>query len=142
MHTEFRAPDSSTLQVVIWKAGQGAGFLNVTKGDFNGGQIAGFLNTTGGTHSGFQAAGFLNVAKTLKGVQIGIINVADSIEDGAQFGLLSFSRNGYKRLDLIGSETFYGQMNIKLGMKHFYNISSPQVHDWRTATSFGPWDMV
>ena len=50
--------------------------------------------------------------------------MADSIEDGAQFGLLSFSRNGYKRLDLIGSETFYGQMNIKLGMKHFYNIFS------------------
>jgi len=106
------------------EGGQGSGLLNVTKGDFNGGQIAGFLNTTGGTHSGFQAAGFLNVAKTLKGVQIGIINVADSIEDGAQFGLLSFSRNDYKRLDLIGSETFYGQMNIKLGMKHFYNIFS------------------
>ncbi len=102
--------------------GQAAGFINVAKGNMKGGQVAGFLNTAGKDAQGFQVSGFLNVAKRLQGIQVGIINVADSIDGGAQIGLLSFSRNGYSRFDLSSTETFYTQATLRLGMKKFYNV--------------------
>ncbi len=100
---------------------QGAGFMNVAKHNSEGCQLAGFMNTTGNLR-GAQASGFMNIAKKVKGVQIGIINIADTV-DGAQIGILNIAKKGYRRLEIWGSETLYGNIAFKMGgSRSFYNI--------------------
>ncbi len=106
------------------KGGQGAGFVNVNKADLKGVQASGFLNVNGGELKGLQASGFINVTKKLEGVQLGLINVADTVNKGVQIGLLSINRNGLNRVEILASETFYGEARLKLGMPRFYNIFS------------------
>ena len=101
---------------------QGAGFLNVSQDTLKGAQIAGFANLHNGDVDGIQAAGFLNTAKKVKGVQLGVINICDSIQ-GTPIGLLSIVRHGgYRRLDVFGSETLYGNVAFKMGVRRFYNV--------------------
>lgn len=106
------------------KGGQGAGFVNVNKADLKGVQASGFLNINGGELKGLQASGFVNVTKKLEGVQLGLINIADSVKKGVQIGLLSINRNGLNRFEILASETFYGEARLKLGMPKFYNVFS------------------
>lgn len=98
-----------------------AGFANITTGNVNGIQLAGFANVTAKDISGSQISGFINVAKKVKGSQIGFINVADSVE-GASIGFLSFVKDGYRRIELEGNETFYALARAKTGTDRFYNI--------------------
>lgn len=116
---------------------QGAGYLNIVKGDIGGMQVAGFMNIAGGNMYGFQgagfmnvatknlnglqAAGFINVAGKVKGSQIGLINIADSVS-GAQVGFISIARKGYRKVELWGTKTMYGNVAFKTGTKHFHNI--------------------
>ncbi|MCR6639185.1 MAG: STN domain-containing protein [Sporocytophaga sp.] len=100
---------------------QGAGFMNIAKHNSEGCQLAGFMNTTGNLR-GAQASGFINIAKKVKGVQIGIINIADTV-DGAQIGILNIAKKGYRRFEIWGSETLYGNIAFKMGgSRSFYNI--------------------
>lgn len=102
-------------------AGQFAGFVNYAHG-VNGVQLSGFLNVAIGDVKGFQGSGFINVARNVKGVQLGILNLADSM-DGVPIGLLSIVRkNGYRRLEIWGSETMQGNIAFKTGVDKFYNI--------------------
>jgi len=73
---------------------------------------------------GLQATGFVNVARSVEGVQLGILNIADSVKKSAQIGILSINRNGINRMEILASETFYGQARLKLGIPKFYNIFS------------------
>lgn len=100
---------------------QGAGFMNIAKHNSEGCQLAGFMNTTGNLR-GAQASGFINIAKKVKGVQIGIINIADTV-DGAQIGILNIAKKGYRRFEIWGSESLYGNVAFKMGgSRSFYNI--------------------
>lgn len=100
---------------------QAAGFMSIAKHNSEGCQLAGFMNTTGDLR-GAQASGFINVAKRVKGVQIGVINIADTV-DGAQIGILNFAKKGYRRFEVWGSETLYGNIAFKMGgSRSFYNI--------------------
>ena len=103
---------------------QGSGFANVIRGDMQGVQAAGFANITTGTQKGVQAAGFFNYARKLRGVQLGVVNVADTVEKGIPVGFLSFVRNGYKVIQVGGNETLYGEISFKTGVRQFYNILS------------------
>jgi hypothetical protein len=103
------------------KGVQAAGLMNVGTANIKGAQLAGFMNVATDTIHGVQLAGFLNVGKVVKGTQLGFINVADSVT-GAQIGFISFSKSGYRRLELWGTETLYGNIAFKTGTKHFYNI--------------------
>lgn len=103
---------------------QGSGFANVTHGDMKGVQAAGFANVTTGTHQGAQAAGFFNYSHKLRGVQLGFVNVADTVEKGIPIGFLSFARNGYRVIQIGGNETLYGEISFKTGVRQFYNILS------------------
>jgi len=103
---------------------QGAGFVNITVGDTRGVQAAGFANVTTGNQTGVQAAGFFNYARKLRGLQVGVVNVADTVEKGIPIGLLSFVRNGYKVIQIGGNETLYGEISFKTGTTRFYNILS------------------
>jgi hypothetical protein len=109
---------------------QGAGFTNVTVGDMKGVQASGFANVTTGTQQGFQVAGFVNVARKLRGVQLGVVNVADTVEKGIPIGFLSFVRNGYHAIQIGGNETLYGEISFKTGVRKFYNILSVGAAVW------------
>lgn len=115
---------------------QGAGFINASRG-MEGFQAAGFMNLNDGTGNGFQASGFanintrdyigaqmsgfLNIARHVRGVQLGFINICDSI-NGVPIGAINIVTNGYRRLEIFGSEALYGNIVFKMGVKHFYTI--------------------
>jgi hypothetical protein len=118
------------------RAIQAAGFGNFTSGDMEGAQfasfmnysgdvnvqIAGFMNVSCGDVQGLQASGFLNVARNVQGAQLGVFNVADSVS-GVPIGLLSIVRkNGYRKLEVWGSETLHANIALKIGVEKFYNI--------------------
>ncbi|MFC2089218.1 hypothetical protein ACFLT1_00470 [Bacteroidota bacterium] len=117
---------------------QGAGFLNVARGVEYGAQAAGFGNISGSGKvnvqasgffniadevSGIQAAGFFNRAGYVKGLQAaGFLNVCDSI-DGIPVAFISIVKhNGYRRLEVSGSETEYVSLAFKMGVEKFYTI--------------------
>ncbi len=103
---------------------QASGFANITVGDMSGIQSAGFANITTGTQMGLQSAGFFNYAQKLHGVQIGFVNVADTVEKGIPIGFLSLVKHGYKVIQIGGNETLYGEISFKTGVRQFYNIFS------------------
>lgn len=117
---------------------QAAGFINVALDSVNGAQAAGFVNYAGYVNSaqaagfvnvaskgvdGVQVAGFLNVGNKVKGYQIGLFNLADSV-GGAAIGLLSIVLKGYHQLELAADEVLYGNLSFRTGTKMFYNILS------------------
>ncbi|MEL7120259.1 MAG: hypothetical protein AAFO07_12485 [Bacteroidota bacterium] len=102
----------NTIQVAL--------FLNNTKGDARS-QVSGVFNFAKNDVSSNQIAGLLNVAKKVDGFQIGLINVADSVGT-ASIGLLSFIKNGHNRVEFSVNDIFYGNFQLRLGVKQFYNI--------------------
>ena len=123
------------------KGFQGAGFLNVSQDSLYGAQIAGFANLHNGNVNGIQASGFLNTARKVKGVQLGIINICDTIQ-GIPIGLLSIVRHGgYRRLDIFGSEALHANVAFKIGVRRFYNIlqvgTQVKENNLRLAGGFG-----
>ncbi len=104
--------------------GQISGFANVNRGDAKGVQIAGFSNVNTGDIAGAQVSGFLNTARKVDGVQIGFINVADTIANGVGIGFLTFVKHGYKSFEISANETFYGNLSFKTGTERLYNIIS------------------
>ncbi|MCX6266392.1 MAG: hypothetical protein NTW16_03415, partial [Bacteroidetes bacterium] len=90
------------------KVTQLSGLLNVVPGNNQGLQIGGLANITSGRLSGTQISGLFNYAGKLRGVQLGFINYADSLEKGVPIGFLSFVRNGYTAFEIGSTETLYG----------------------------------
>lgn len=101
---------------------QAAGFLNYSKNKMNKLQAAGFANISDGDLDGVQISGFLNVAKDVEGVQIGFINIADSIKSGTPIGFLSIARNGFREFEVSFSEGLNTQAAFKIGVDQFYSI--------------------
>ena len=66
------------------------GFVNVGAKEFSGLQLGAFNGSPEGSYRGWQA-GLLNTADTLSGVQVGLVNLADSAE-GWQVGLYNDAR--------------------------------------------------
>ena len=118
---------------------QGAALLNVAGEGGKNIQVAGLVNYAGG-NAGLQVAGLSNVSKDkvataqisaffnkatyVKGVQIGLINVVDSIGI-APIGLINIVKSGknkYNKVELATSETFDGIVELKFGAKRLYNI--------------------
>ncbi len=105
--------------------GQIAGYVNYAK-NLKGIQVAGYTNIASARMEGIQISGFFNLARYIKGVQISFVNIADTL-DGAAFGFLSYSRNGYHKFELKGSEALHITGSFKTGTRHFYNIFSAGV---------------
>ncbi len=94
------------------KSVQLAGAFNVVGGNVDGVQAASLFNQVDGTADGVQVAGLANIvkkevsgvqvstlynyAKSVKGVQIGLINVTDSNE-GTSIGLINISKGKHHR---------------------------------------------
>lgn len=103
------------------KGVQIAGFLNIAKKDLNVAQVAGFGNYTAGTNRGIQLAGAFNFADTLKGIQLGLINVSDT-SSGFSFGLIQHVRKGYRSISLSGNDVLPVNLTYRSGIDAFYNI--------------------
>lgn len=109
----FSTKDSRPAQV--------AGLMNFTVGNMTGAQISGLLNFSAKQVTGAQVSGLLNYATRVKGLQLGVINVTDSIH-GVPVGLLSFVRKGYHKVEISADEIFYTNVAFRTGVRQFYNI--------------------
>ncbi len=64
---------------------------------------------------------FYNKAREVRGVQLGLINVADTVS-GIPIGLFNIIKKGYNRFELATSEIFWVNTGYKFGAQRFYNI--------------------
>ncbi|MFZ6010838.1 MAG: LA_2272 family surface repeat-containing protein, partial [Bacteroidota bacterium] len=100
---------------------QWAGLWNFSAGNMKGAQVAGLWNFAGGEVTGGQVSGLLNYATRMKGAQVGLINISDSIR-GVPVGFFSFSLKGYHKLEISADEIFYTNVAFRTGVRQFYNI--------------------
>ncbi len=117
---------------------QMAGFANYTRKKMSGTQIAGLANFANREIDGVQIAPVFNYAKKMKGVQLGLINIADTI-DGIGLGLINIVMKGYHKLSVFSNEVTNLNLAFKTGQHKFYNIMSAgmQVDSVNQATMFG-----
>jgi hypothetical protein len=83
-------------------------------------QAAGVFNTAR-TVDGVQLAGVLNHTKHLKGLQIGIVNIADT-SDGVSIGLVNIVRHGLHELSVYADEWSPLNFAFRSGTPNFYGI--------------------
>ena len=98
-----------------------AGVANLQGKDFKGVQLAGVLNTAINEVHGAQIAGVMNFGRKVKGLQLGLLNIADTIQ-GVPIGLISLVRKGYHAVELSADDIFYANMAFRTGVRPFYNI--------------------
>ncbi len=138
-------------------SGQFAGLANVSLKNSKGAQLSGLINYSP-AHKGLQASGLVNVAakettgsqisgvvnytRKLSGVQIGLINIADTVKRGTMIGLVSYTRNGYKSISISSDESFHGHISLKMGLQNFYTLynfgfASLEKDVWAYGLGFG-----
>lgn len=120
----IRGPQFAGLLNINCGAGEGAqfgGVGNIQAQDYRGSQFGGVFNVATRELKGAQVAGVLNFGKHVKGSQIGLINIADSVE-GVPIGFISFVRSGYHKIELSADEIFYANIAFRTGVHSFYNI--------------------
>ena len=100
---------------------QVAGIGNLVSGNTRGVQIAGIGNVAAKEMKGIQIGGIFNYAKELKGLQIGLINVADT-SSGFSIGLINWVNKGYHKLSLSSTDIFGTQLAVKTGTAKFYTM--------------------
>ncbi len=117
---------------------QVSGFANYTRKKMSGTQIAGLANFANRSIEGVQIAPVFNYAKRMKGVQLGLINIADTI-DGIGLGLINIVVKGYHKLSVYSNEVVNLNMAFKTGQHKFYNIIAAGMHvdSLNQATIFG-----
>lgn len=117
---------------------QAAGSLNVNVGNTKGVQIAGVTNFSMGEINGVQISSLLNYTKKLKGVQIALVNVADST-DGYSIGFFNVMVHGYHKLSISSNEWQHLSLAYKSGNAKFYSmlIAGVQLDEKQKAYSYG-----
>lgn len=115
---------------------QMAGVANVNTRSYNGVQIAGVTNVSGGNSTalqisgaanyarnvkGLQMSGFINVADTVRGTQIGVINIARYSTGGA-IGIINIIGNGIHQLEFSTTDIQWAQVAWRNGTPKIYTI--------------------
>jgi hypothetical protein len=100
---------------------QVAGIANVNIKETNGTQIAGIANVSTKEVSGAQISGMVNYTRKLKGLQIGVINIADTSE-GYSIGLVNIILKGYHKLSFSSNESQHLNVSFKTGSRKLYSI--------------------
>ena len=109
---------------INWKDLEGAqisGLGNLNGRHMNGAQIAGLGNINGGEMRGAQISALLNYTKKLRGVQIGLVNIADT-SDGYSIGLINIIFKGYHKLSLYTNDVLPFNGAFKTGNSKLYSI--------------------
>lgn len=101
--------------------GQAAGVMNFSGGNITGVQVGGMVNFAAKKVTGAQVSGGLNYATNVEGLQLGVVNIADSVK-GVPIGLFSFVMKGYHQLEFSADEVFYTNVAFRTGVHYFYNI--------------------
>jgi hypothetical protein len=97
------------------------GIMNKVSDSVNGVQIAGILNMAKKQVNGLQLAGIINITPKLKGVQIGLFNVADT-SDGYAIGLLNIVKHGLHEISLFTNEVTPYNIAFRSGNEKLYTI--------------------
>ncbi|HET9959919.1 MAG TPA: hypothetical protein VFQ61_35750 [Polyangiaceae bacterium] len=105
---------------------QVAGVANLNLGYMQGVQVAPVFNY-GGNIKGLQL-GLVNVAKRVRGAQVGLINVADDVE-GAPIGLVSVTRTGGIHPQVWAASSSYFNAALKFATRYTYTFLSFSVHE-------------
>ncbi len=122
------------------KGMQAGGVVALNKGSIEGMQAAGVVSINKGDVEGVQAAGVVSMARFVKGAQIGIVNIADSVDGkSVQLGLVNIARKGgIMRFGVMTTEFYNATAFLKSGTRHFHGYigMATQLHekDYR----FGP----
>ena len=102
---------------------QVGGLANIVGDEMKGLQVAGLANVVGEEMRGVQIAGFYNRAKIMKGLQIGILSVNDTIDNGVSLSLINIVKKGaYKEWELSFSDYANVALSFKMGTQKFYTI--------------------
>ena len=105
--------------------------------DIKGVQLSGIMSHTTHDVSGVQISSILNKARKLNGVQFGIVNIADSIENGVQVGLFNIVKNGYRAFEFTKDETYYCNFMYKTGGKRLYSILNAGIMKDKVGVGYG-----
>jgi hypothetical protein len=105
--------------------------------DINGVQLSGIMSQTTHDVSGVQVSSILNKARKLSGLQFGLVNIADTIENGVQVGLFNFVKNGYRALEITKDETYYCNFMYKTGGKKLYSILDAGIGKDKVGVGYG-----
>lgn len=100
---------------------QVAGIANITDSNVTGFQVAGIANIVKGEMNGFQVAGILNRTRHIKGFQVGLINLSDTLS-GYSLALLTISKNGYHKMLVYNSSLLDVNFAYKAGNKKLYSL--------------------
>lgn len=115
------------------------GIGNVNKTQMKGLAIAGIFNKVE-TMNGIQLAAVVNKSKSMSGLQIGLINIADT-NQGLSIGLLNLSRTGYHKIATSVTETGTLLLAFKSGNSKLYSIVTgglrPVFHEKLFAFGYG-----
>jgi len=103
------------------KGVQAAGVANFARRKLGGAQFAGVGNVSNKETDGVQVAGVFNYSKKLRGVQIGLINIADTSE-GYSIGLINIIIKGYHKLSFSTNEIVNVNAAFKTGNSRLYSI--------------------
>lgn len=109
---------------------QAAGLANLNRGPVSGVQAAGLLNLSHGPVNGVQVAGLYNYTRRLHGVQIGLINVADT-SSGYSIGLVNIvHKNGIRQVSVSEEDVTGVSVAFKSGTTRLYGILLAGANDW------------
>lgn len=100
---------------------QASGVYNLALDTVKGVQLAGFINKAESNISGVQVAILHNEAKKISGLQVGLVNSADS-SSGVSIGIVNILRNGFYSVSFSSNSIAPTNVRFKSGTHTFYNI--------------------
>lgn len=103
------------------KGVQIAGIVNNVSDSATGVQIAGIANRVHTTMTGTQISGIFNYARHMKGTQIGLINISDTLS-GYSIGLLTIAKKGYHKFSITANDVLDINLAYKSGNRKLYSI--------------------
>jgi hypothetical protein len=98
-----------------------AGVSNFAGKEVRGIQAAGVVNIDRGEMRGTQISGVFNYARKLSGVQIGLVNIADT-SDGYSIGLINIVPHGYHEFGIFADENSPFNFAFRSGNPKLYSI--------------------
>ncbi len=104
-----------------------AGISNVNGNNLSGVSISGLVGVVGGSFTGAQLAP-MNMAKSGKGLQIGLFNYYKENFDGFQLGLVNANPDTKVQLMLFGGNTTKLNVGARFKNKLFYTILGGGTH--------------
>lgn len=99
---------------------QFAGINNQALDTVKGAQLAFFVNKAESDVAGVQFSLFNNSVRKLKGLQIGLVNTADT-SHGASIGLVNIIGNGFYKIGLSTSDLMNTNASLTTGTHSFYS---------------------